>query len=102
MIVYKGSRWDELGVYSTFFIDLDGTLWEDLGPGQIVNLQAQKLAAAKLIEFSALFNEKPNIFIFTNQTAAARNKIFYPYFWFKVTIFLSSLKFRNIITIKTL
>lgn len=94
----KTSKLGEGEEISTFFIDLDGTLWEDSGPGQITNFRAQKLAADKLIAFSALFNEKPNIFIFTNQTAAARRKKFLPYFWLRVTLFLSTLRFRNIIT----
>jgi len=85
------------GISLSIFIDLDGTLWEDFGPGHILDYHAQKEALNKLVEISLHFKKTPKLFILTNQTAAARKIYFYPLFWFKVTLFLSSLKLKKII-----
>jgi histidinol phosphatase-like enzyme len=75
---------------------LDGTLWEDAGPGRILDLSAQKTAQDKLVNLPLHFAKKPKVFIITNQTAAARGICFYPLFWFRVTFFLKYLRFIKI------
>ena len=61
------------------FLDLDGVLWPDSGAGAI--LDAKNLAiGVKNLEFLSKYFQKPNIYIVTNQTLAARGQIDYEVF----------------------
>lgn len=56
------------------FLDADGVLWEDKGPGTILNLPKISDQACELIE--TFSRQKDHlVIVLTNQTAAARNLI---------------------------
>jgi D-glycero-D-manno-heptose 1,7-bisphosphate phosphatase len=73
------------------FLDADGVLWNDIGPGGILTGKSSAVNNLKILE-SIMFDKT---FIISNQTYAARNKMGY----LKFRLFLNNF-FRDLIKLE--
>ncbi len=78
------------------FLDADGTLWDDIGPGGILSGADQ--ASRNLVMFSELQNKQYFKIIISNQTLAARKQISYFRYRHFINKFLKNLIRQRLIT----
>ena len=80
---------------SAIFLDADGVLWEDVGPGGVLNGEHHSIQNLGLLP--SLEHKKHLRIVVSNQTLAARNEIGYVKFKLTTRIF-----FRRLIKLKLL
>jgi len=78
------------------FLDADGVLWPDNGPGEILNLNTLEESKARLCNFLRDLGDRESFFItvVTNQTLAARGEA--PYLLFRKQVYRNLNSLRNL------